>query len=112
MRTPTVLFASSAVLLALAVIAAPPGFAVLACAPSGALGVVACELLDRRDRGAAGHVEPWRLDGWMLLVGTLGILGLGLAIGGDAVATAWLLVALLAALGFASVPNLAPRGRP
>lgn len=112
MRGPTLIFASCAVLLALAVIVAPAGFAVLACAPAGALGVIACELLDRRDRGAPGHVEPWRLDGWMVLVGTLGILGLGLAIGGDAVATAWLLVALLAALGFASLPNLAPPRRP
>jgi len=112
LRVPTLLFAASAVLLALAVVVAPPGLAIVACAPAGTLGVIACELLDRRDRAARGHAEPWRLDGWMVLVGTLGILGLGAAIGGGAVATAWLLVALLAALGFASLPNLAPPRRP
>jgi hypothetical protein len=47
----------------------------------------------------------------MVLVGTLAILGLGLAIGADAVATAWLLVALLGGLAFASLPNLAPPRR-
>ena len=112
MRAPTLIFASCAVLLALAVLVAPAGIALLACAPAGALGVVACELLDRRDRAARGHVEPWRLDGWMVLVGTLGILGLAAAVGADAVATAWLLVALLTALGFASIANLPPPRRP
>jgi hypothetical protein len=111
-RAPTLLFACSAVLLAGAVIAAPAGFALLACAPAGMLGVVSCELLDRRDRAAREHGEPWRLDGWMLLIGTLAILGLGLAVGSDAVATAWLLVALLGGLAFASLPNLAPHRRP
>jgi len=95
-------------LLGLALVLAPPGIALAACAPAGGLGVVACELLDRGAPAARGPSEPWRLDGWMIMVGTLGILGMGASIGPEAVATAWLLVALLAGLGFASLPNLAP----
>jgi hypothetical protein len=107
-RPATVIFALAAVLLGLALVLAPPGWALTACAPAGGLGVVACELLDRRGPDARGASEPWRLDGWMIMVGTLGILGMGASIGPEAVAAAWLLVALLAGLGFASLPNLAP----
>ena len=108
MRPPTVIFALDATLLGLALVLAPPAVALAACAPAGGLGVVACELLDRAERPARGGGEPWRLDGWMLMIGTLGILGLGAAVGPGAIAVAWLLVALLAGLGFASLPNLAP----
>jgi hypothetical protein len=76
------------------------------------LGVLACELLDRLERTARSTVEPWRLDGWMVMVGTLGVLGLGASVGPEAVAVAWLLVAMLGGLGFASLPNLAPPGPP
>lgn len=107
-RPATVIFAVDAMLLGLTLVLAPPGLALAACAPAGGLGVVACELLDRGEREARGPSEPWRLDGWMIMVGTLGILGMGASIGPEAVATAWLLVALLAGLGFASLPNLAP----
>jgi hypothetical protein len=113
LRAPTLIFAFDTVALALVVVVAPAGLALLACAPAGVLGVVACELLDRKARTATTlRDEPWRLDGWMVLVGTLATLGLGAAIGGDAVAVVWLLVALLGGLGFASLPNLAPRSRP
>ncbi|HWP07812.1 MAG TPA: hypothetical protein VNN72_18830 [Polyangiaceae bacterium] len=112
MRPSTVIFALDAALLALSLVFAPAPFALAACAPAGVLGVVACELLDRGERNAAATHEPWRLDGWMIMVGTLGILGLGASIGPEAVVVAWLLVALLAGLGFASLPNLAPPTRP
>jgi len=112
MRTATLIFGIDAALLGLALLLAPPSFALAACAPAGGLGVVACELLDRSDRTATVVHEPWRLDGWMLMVGTLGILGLSASVGPEAVAVAWLLVALLAGLGFASLPNLAPPTRP
>ena len=108
MRPATVIFALDAALLGLALVLSPPAIALAACAPAGGLGVVACELLDRAERHPRGRGEPWRLDGWMIMVGTLGILGLGAAVGPGAIAVAWLLVALLAALGFTSLPNLAP----
>lgn len=108
MRAATLIFALDAALLGMALVFAPAPFALAACAPAGTLGVVACELLDRAVRTGAGSHEPWRLDGWMIMVGTLGILGLGASIGPEAVAVAWLLVALLAGLGFTSLPNLAP----
>lgn len=108
MRPATLIFSLSAALLGLALVFAPAPFALAACAPAGVLGVIACELLDRGERNASAGHEPWRLDGWMIMVGTLGILGLGASIGPGAVAVAWLLVALLAGLGFASLPNLAP----
>jgi hypothetical protein len=112
MRLATLIFALDAALLGLVLVFAAPPFALVACAPAGVLGVVACELLDRGERNAASAHEPWRLDGWMIMVGTLGILGLGASVGPAAVAVAWLLVALLAGLGFASLPNLAPPTRP
>jgi hypothetical protein len=107
-RPATALFALDAALLGLALVFAPPAVALAACAPAGGLGVVACELLDRAERNPERASEPWRLDGWMIMVGTLGVLGLGAAVGPGAIAVAWLLVAMLAGLGFASLPNLAP----
>ncbi len=112
MRAPTLILAVDALLLGVSLVVLPPGFGLLLSGPAGALGVVACELLDRLERRERTTNEPWRLDGWMVLVGTLGVLGLGLCIGAEAVAVAWLLAALLAGLGFASLPNLAPPHRP
>ena len=112
MRPATLIFALDAALLGLALVLTPPAVALAACAPAGVLGVVACELLDRAKPDPRGPSEPWRLDGWMIMVGTLGILGLGASVGPGAVVTAWLLVALLAGLGFASLPNLAPPTAP
>jgi len=111
-RPATLIFALDAVLLGLALVLARPAVALAACAPAGVLGVVACELLDRAKPDAHEASEPWRLDGWMIMVGTLGILGLGASLGPEVVGTAWLLVALLGGLGFASIPNLAPPTRP
>jgi hypothetical protein len=111
-RAATLIFAIDAAVLGTVLVVASPGLGLAACAPAGAFGVIACELLDRLEKKTPAALEPWRLDGWMLIVGTLGILGLGASVGPEAVAIAWLLVALLAALGFASLPNLAPPARP
>jgi hypothetical protein len=112
LRLVTFLFAVDAVVLGTVLVFAAPQVGLAACAPAGGLGVVACELLDRGERVKRTTSEPWRLDGWMVMVGTLGVLGLGASVGPEAVAAAWLLVALLAGLGFASLPNLAPPHRP
>jgi len=110
-RPATLILALDAAVLGGLLVAAPPTLALVACGPAGALGVIACELLDRADRRQRLTTEPWRLDGWMVLVGTLAVLGLALSTGPEAVVVAWLLVALLAALGFASLPNAGPRSR-
>jgi hypothetical protein len=41
----------------------------------------------------------------------LAVLGLGASVGPEASGVAWLLVALVAGLGLAALPNLAPRPR-
>ncbi len=111
-RLPTALLFADVALLGSALALAPRPIALLACAPSGILAVVACELLARREKRHPVTHEPWRLDGWAVTIGTLAVLGLGASVGTEAVGTAWLLVALFAGLGFASLPNLAPRSRP
>ena len=105
---PTILLFSDVAVLGLTVAFAPPVIGLGACAPAGALAVVACELLARRARAGHGALEPWRLDSWAVTVGTLAVLGLGASVGTDAVSAAWLLLALFAGLGFASLSNLAP----
>jgi hypothetical protein len=97
--------------LGLALALGSPLVALGATALAGVLAAVACELLAREERKAPHGGEPWRLDGWAVAVGTLAVLGLGASLGPEAIGTAWLMVALIAGLGFASLPNLAPRGR-
>jgi hypothetical protein len=112
MPLPTILLLADAVLLGLLVAFAPPGIAFVALVPGSVLAVVVCELLARRTPPGGGNGEPWRLDGWSTIVGTFGVLGLAGSLGSDAIGVAWLLVALFAGLGLASLPNLAPRPRP
>jgi hypothetical protein len=88
-----------------------PAVALGAAAPAGVIAAFACELLARDERGPEFPREPWRLDGFMVLIGTFAVLGLGASIGPAATGAAWILVALIAGLGFASLPNLAPRPR-
>jgi hypothetical protein len=88
-----------------------PLFALAVTVPAGAVAALACELLARNERTGRPSGEPWRLDGWAVTVGTLAVMGLGLCLGPEMVGAAWLLVALIAGLGVASLPNLAPRPR-
>jgi len=113
-RVPTLLLFADVFFLGLALALGSPLVALGATALAGVLAAVACELLAREERKArqTPHSgEPWRLDGWAVGVGTLAVLGLGASLGPEAIGTAWLLVALIAGLGFASLPNLAPRPR-
>jgi hypothetical protein len=110
LRVPTLLFFSDVFCLGLALALGSPAVALGASVPAGAVAMVACELLARSGSPEVPK-EPWRLDGWAVLIGTLAVLGLGVSIGPEATNTAWLLVALIAGLGFASLPNLAPRPR-
>ncbi|HTQ05167.1 MAG TPA: hypothetical protein VMI54_14990 [Polyangiaceae bacterium] len=109
---PTLLLFGDLAALVLALLVGSPQVALGAAGPAGIVAVIACELLARRDRLARVTVEPWRLDGWAALVATLAVLGVGACIGPEASGIVWLLVALVAGLGFASFPNLAPRARP
>jgi hypothetical protein len=111
-RLPTILLFSDVLLLGLALALASPALALAACAPGGVIAVVACELLARRDEIKRATPEPWRLDAWAVAVGTVAVLGLGASVGPEVIGAAWLLVALFAGLGFASLPNLAPGARP
>jgi hypothetical protein len=106
------LFFGDVLLLALALVLGSPPVAFGAAAPAGVVAVVGCELLARRGRHGGVRAEPWRLDSWAVTVATLALLGLGASVGPDAVGAVWLLVALFAGLGFASLANLAPRRRP
>ena len=110
-RVPTILLFVAGFSLGLALALGSPTVGVAAVVPAGALAIVACELLARGQRGPEIPQEPWRLDGWSVLVGTLAVLGLTASIGPEAVGAGWLLVALIGGLGFASLPNLAPRPR-
>ena len=108
---PSLLLLGDALALGLTVLFAPPQAVFGVTVPAGILAAVACELHARRERRARVNTEPWRVDGWAALVATLAVLGLGACVGPEASGTAWLLVALGAALGLASLPNLAPPPR-
>ena len=110
-QVPTLLLFADVFFLGLALVLGSPLFALGATAPAGALAVVSCELLARDERKAPFSGEPWRLDGWTVAVGTIAVLGLGASLGPEAVGTAWLLVAMVAGLFFASLLNLAARPR-
>ncbi len=110
-RVPTILLFVAGFSLGLALGLGSPTVGLALVVPAGALAVIACELLARSEHRQTIPQEPWRLDGWAVLVGTLAVLGLAASIGPEAVAAGWLLVALIGGLGFASLPNLAPRPR-
>jgi hypothetical protein len=69
--------------------------------------VVACELTARRRPYKPG-AEPWRFDGYCVLLLTLAVLGLAAVVGPAFSALGWILAALLIALGVAaSLPEQA-----
>ena len=111
-RLPTILFFADVFFLALALTLGSPPVALGATLPGAVVAVVACELLARRQSTGAPNPEPWRLDAWSVTVAALAVLGLGASLGPEAVGAGWLLVALVAGLGFASLPNLAPPKSP
>jgi hypothetical protein len=93
--------------LSLSLLFAPPGPALLVSGPAGLAGVVACELTARRRPYKPG-AEPWRFDGYCVLLLTLAVLGLAAVVGPAFSALGWILAALLIALGVAaSLPEQA-----
>jgi hypothetical protein len=87
--------------LAAALLFAPSAAGLIAAGPAGLAGVVACELTARRRPYTPGS-EPWRFDGYCVLLLTLAVLGLAATIGTDFSALGWLLATLLLALGIAA----------
>ena len=93
------LFFGAAVGLGLCLLVAPWGSGLFATIPAGILGVVACEL---HARGKNDGSEPWRYDGFCVLLATLAILALGITVGPEAALLGWMLALLLASLGLAA----------
>jgi hypothetical protein len=87
--------------LTVALLFAPPFPGLVAAGPAGLAGVVACELTARRRPYTPGS-EPWRFDGYCVLLLTLAVLGLAAVVGWAFAALGWMLVAVLLALGIAS----------
>jgi hypothetical protein len=87
--------------LSLALLFAPPFPGLVAAGPAGLVGVVACELTARRRPYTPGS-EPWRFDGYCVLLLTLAVLGLAAVVGPGFSALGWILAALLIALGLAA----------
>jgi len=94
------LFLAAAVGLGLTLAIAPRESGFFAAVPAGLIGVVACELYAR---GKTDTAEPWRYDGYCVLLGTLAIFSLGLTVGPEASLLGWVLALLLASLGLATV---------
>jgi hypothetical protein len=111
LRVPSLLLFADVFFMGLALGLGSPLVGLAAAVLGAAVAVFACELLARDDRRPEFPREPWRLDGWAVTIGTLAVLGLAASIGPEAAGVAWLLVALIAGLGFASLPNLAARPR-
>jgi hypothetical protein len=88
--------------LSLALLFAPPLAALFASGPAGLAGVVACELTARRRPYTPG-AEPWRFDGYCVLLLTLAVPSLAAVVGTEFSALGWLLAALLVGLGVAAV---------
>jgi hypothetical protein len=89
-----------ALALALLLLLAPINLRPYAVAPAGIVGAVACELLARKPKTLG---EPWRFDGYCVVLGTLALLGLGLVVGVQVAPAGWLLAATLSALGVAAM---------
>lgn len=99
------LFLGAGLGLSLALLFAPPLPALVAAGPAGLAGVVACELTARRRPYTPGS-EPWRFDGYCVLLLTLAVLSLAAVVGAGFSALGWVLAALLVALGVAvSLPE-------
>jgi hypothetical protein len=78
---PAGLFFGASVGLALCLILAPPWAALYAVAPAGLLGMAGAELAARSKKHESESAEPWRYDGFCLLLGTLGVLALFVTVG-------------------------------
>jgi hypothetical protein len=87
--------------MALALLLAAPVATLFASGPLGLAGVVACELTARRRPYAPGG-EPWRFDGYCLLLLTLAVVSLAAIVGPEFSALGWVLAALLIGLGIAA----------
>jgi len=99
------LFLGAGLGLSLALLFAPPVPGLFAAGPAGLVGVVACELTARRRPYTPGS-EPWRFDGYCVLLLTLAVLGLAAIVGAGFSALGWVLAALLLTLGIAvSLPE-------
>lgn len=106
---PAYLLFAGALGLALTLLFAPAVVAFGAALLAGVAGATACEGFARRGvQPVPGRHEPWRFDGYCVVVATLALLGLGGSIGPEAVPVGWLLVALLVALGLAGVGSMRP----
>jgi hypothetical protein len=86
--------------LSLALLFAPPVPALYASGPAGLAGAIACELTARRRPYTPG-AEPWRFDGYCVVLLTLAVLALAALVGPDFSALGWVLAALLITLGIA-----------
>jgi hypothetical protein len=103
-----ILFAS-ALGLGLTLLFTPAVIALGVALLAGIAGAIACEWLARRGvQPLPSHPEPWRFDGFCVVVATLALIALGASIGAEAVKVGWLLVALLAALGMAGIGAVRP----
>jgi hypothetical protein len=99
------LFLGAGLGLSLALLFAPPFPALLAAGPAGLAGVAACELTARRRPYTPGS-EPWRFDGYCVLLLTLAVVALAFIYGGGFSGLGWVLAALLVTLGVAvSLPE-------
>lgn len=87
--------------LSLALLFAPPMVGLVAAGPAGLAGVVGCELTARRRPYTPGS-EPWRFDGYCVLLLTLAVLALWAIVGDGFSALGWILAALLIVLGVAA----------
>lgn len=102
--TPAYLLFAGALALGLALVFLPAAVAFAISLVAGIAGAVACGLLARRSgKAPPAHSEPWRFDGFCVVVATLALLALGASIGPEAAPVAWLLVALLVALAMAGI---------
>jgi len=70
--------------------------------PAGMLGAAGCELAERQQRGRPAS-EPFRFDGYCVLLLTAALLGLGATIGPEIAPLGWLLVTLLLSLAIAAL---------
>jgi hypothetical protein len=95
------LFLGAGLGLSAALLFAPPLAGLVAAGPAGLAGVVASEVTARRRPYTPGS-EPWRFDGYCVLLLTFAVLGLGAVVGPDFSALGWVLAALLVALGIAA----------
>ena len=106
---PAYLLFAGALALGLTLLFTPAVVAFGVALLAGTAGAVACEWFARRGvQPVLGTPEPWRFDGFCVVVATLALLALGGSIGAEAVPVGWLLVALLVALGMAGIGSVRP----